>query len=224
MKSKAQRQIFLEGEGDSWLQRNEQIWTDNVNQWIKKDPLAPLIVNLPLPKGPEISVLEVGCGQGLRLAIMQKEFDWSVRGVDPSEQAIRAMNSKGIFGNVGTADKLPVEDGTIDLLVFGFCLYLCDRADLFKIASEADRVLKPQSWLSIIDFWSPHQVVNDYHHLAGVKSFKSDLPAIFSWHPSYLVMDHQIRHHESHSYTDDSQEWVSTTVLRKFDPSFVGSQ
>ena len=43
---------------------------------------------------------------------------------------------------MGTADKLPFEDQSVDILVYGFCLYLCDREDMFNIAAEANRVIK----------------------------------------------------------------------------------
>ena len=58
----------------------------------------------------------------------------------------------------GAADQLYFESQTFDFVVFGFCLYLCDRDDLFEIAKEAHRVLKPTGWLVIHDFFAepPH--------------------------------------------------------------------
>ena len=44
-------------------------------------------------------------------------------------------------------------DNFFDMIILGFCLYLCDRNKLFKIASEVDRVLKENSYLVIIDFY-----------------------------------------------------------------------
>ena len=41
---------------------------------------------------------------------------------------------------------------SVDLLIYGFCLYLCDRDYPFMIVAEAHRVLKPQAWLAILDF------------------------------------------------------------------------
>ena len=45
---------------------------------------------------------------------------------------------------IGTAEKLKFEDDKFDLIIFGFCLYLCDREDLIKIVDETNRVLKKQ--------------------------------------------------------------------------------
>ena len=213
----SQRQVFLEGEGDAWFQRNRQADADQVARWAKHDPLADLLENLPLPSGSEVSVFEVGCGQGLRLVRLNQLKGWSVAGLDPSEKAIAAVKAAGCQGFVGTAETLPLLDRSVDLLIYGFCLYLCDRNDLFRIAAEAHRVMKPQAWLAILDFWSPHQRINSYHHRSGIQSYKDNLPAMFSWHPSYVVTDHILRHHATRAYTDDLQEWVSATILRRCD-------
>jgi ubiquinone/menaquinone biosynthesis C-methylase UbiE len=214
MTTYSQRQVFLQGEGDAWFERNRQSDADQVAHWADQDPLAEMLENLPLPRGPEVSVLEVGCGQGLRLARLAQAKGWAVIGLDPSEKAIAEVNATGCTGLVGTAEALPLANRSVDLLIYGFCLYLCDRDDLFRIAAEAHRVLKPQAWIAILDFWSPHQSINPYHHYLGVHSFKDNLPAMFTWHPSYVITDHRLRHHVTRTYTDEPQEWVATTLIR----------
>ncbi|MBT66338.1 MAG: hypothetical protein CMN98_04260 [Synechococcus sp. NP17] len=194
MTSPSKRQLFLLGEGDTWFQRNRKTGAKDVAQWTENDQLVNVFANLPRPRGPEVSVLEVGCGHGLRLKSIQPNFGWSVAGVDPSALAVRSVTSAGLLGTVSTADALPAADSMIDLLIFGFCLCLCDRADLFKIAAEADRVMKLKSWLSILDFWSPHEKVNAYHHLDRVVNYESNLPGMFAWYPSYVATKHHVRH------------------------------
>jgi len=154
---------------------------------------------------------------------MRQEFGWQVAGVDPSSAAIDAVTAMGINAYVATADALPMPDASIDLLIYGFCLYLCDRIDLFKIAAEAHRVLKAEAWLVVLDFWAPCQRVNPYHHLSGVFSYKDDVSAMFAWHPSYVITDHRLRHHSTRAYTDDPQEWVATTILRRCDLNLSNS-
>lgn len=215
----SQKQVFLDGEGDAWFQRNYQSTAKQKESWCSYDPLADLLSELPLPRDVEVSVLEVGCGQGLRLQRMKQKFGWQVAGIDPSAAAVETVTSAGLEAHVATADSLPMPNSSVDLLIYGFCLYLCDRSDLFKIAAEAHRVLKPESWLAILDFWSPQQKANKYHHRPGVESFKDDLPSMFSWHPSYVMTDHRLRHHSTRAYTDDSQEWVAATILRRCDLS-----
>ena len=91
----SQRQVFLEGEGDAWFQRNCQSDADQIADWALRDPLVGFLENLPLPRGPETSVFEVGCGQGLRMAQLSSSKGWSVAGLDPSEKAIAAVTAAG---------------------------------------------------------------------------------------------------------------------------------
>ena len=213
----SQRQIFLDGEGDAWYERNCQSSPEQRKQWQRQDPLAQLLTELPMPRGSEVSALEVGCGQGLRLQWMHRKFGWQVAGVDPSSTAVEAVASMGLTAHVATADILPIPDASVDVLIYGFCLYLCDRSDLFKLAAEAHRVLKPESWLAIMDFWSPNQTITPYNHRSGILSYKDDYSTMFTWHPSYVIADHHLRHHTTRTYTDDPQEWVATTILRRCD-------
>ena len=209
-----QRDVFLSGEGDAWFQRNRR---DRPLAASTDDLLLPALLDLPLEKGLGTAVVEVGCGQGLRLHALAREKGWLVSGLDPSAEAVSAAAQLGVDARVGTAEQLPYASKSIDLLVFGFCLYLCDRDDLFQISAEAHRILKPSGFLAILDFWSPQQRKNPYHHRPGLQSFKANLPEMFLWHPAYVITDHRLRHHASHSHTDDVDEWVAATVIRKSD-------
>ena len=110
---------------------------------------------------------------------------------------------------------LPFEPGSFDVVIFGFCLYLCDREVLFKIAQETGRVLKKKSRLVMSDFFSPMPVSPGYHHKQGVYTFKMDDPKLFDRHPAYTCYSHQFNIYGQQGFTDDMQEWVSTSVLRK---------
>lgn len=217
MNKTTQRQIFLDGEGDAWFQRNLLKSSEQVEHWKAREPLGDLLAEIPLAMGEGVSVLEVGCGQGLRLEHLRNEKGWRVAGIDPSESAVQSVRALGIQAHVATADLLPAASQSVDLLIYDFCLYLCDRSDLFQIAAEAHRVLRPNSWLAIVDFWSPHERSNQYHHKPDVYSHKRNIPAMFDWHPSYVAVDHRLRHHANRSYTDDPNEWVAATILRRSD-------
>jgi SAM-dependent methyltransferase len=207
-----QRDVFLSGEGDAWFQRNRR---DQPLVSATDDPLLPALLDIPLEAGAGTSVVEVGCGQGLRLHTLAREKGWLVHGLDPSAEAVAAATELGVDARVGTAEQLPYASRSVDLLIFGFCLYLCDRDDLFQIAAEAHRVLKPSSWLAILDFWSPWPRSNPYCHRPGLQSYKSNLPEMFLWNPSYIITDHRVRHHGAGTHTDDVDELVAATVIRK---------
>ena len=210
-----QKDIFLQSEADEWFERNKQatskqLFTDDmVCKEIKK------IVGVKSSLGKTLKILEVGCGQGFRLSWLSKEYGCQVYGIEPSKKAVTEAVSRGVVAIQGTADFLPYENEVFDILIFGFCLYLCDQQDLFKIAHEADRVLKKDSWLIINDFYYPGTVTREYHHKSGVQSHKMDYRKLFEWHPAYICYSHQIERHGFHEYCDDPQEWVPVSTMRK---------
>lgn len=162
------------------------------------------------------SILEIGCGNGFRLEYISNSTGAKVFGLDPSPLAISDAKVRGIAAEVGTADKLPWPDASMDVVIFGFCLYLCDRDDLFKIASETDRVLRNPGWLVILDFHSRDQIIRPYKHSEGVNSYKMDYSKLFTWHPGYTTYSQRITGHTDRGkFVDDSNEWIATTTIRK---------
>jgi len=206
----SQKEVFLASEGDQWFRRNESAL--GAIDWLQ-DPVCKKIFALECSK--KLSLLEVGCGDGSRISCIAKQRGWDVFGIDPSQEAINKAISKGVNAAKSTADSLPFPDKKFDVVVFGFCLYLCDDNDLFKIAAEADRVMADSGWLLILDFDSQAPVYRDYHHLTGIKSRKMDYKNMFLWHPSYTLAEYQKFHHSDHSWTDDANHWVSVATLRK---------
>ena len=207
-----QKNIFLESEGNAWFERNAKLIASR--KLPESDSLLAEILNLPtLEKGTKI--LEIGCGEGGRLSWLRENCGFDCYGVEPSAQAVEVAKGRGIAAQQGTADHLPFDDNTFDVLTFGFCLYLCDREDLFRIACEADRVLKNPGWLLILDFYSPAPVIREYRHRPGIFSYKMDYRTLFMWNPSYENFIHKVRHHSEGGYTDDPKEWAATSVLRK---------
>ena len=208
-----QKEIFMQSEGDAWFMRNKE--TVASRKLPESDPILCEILEIH-PRLENMSVLEIGCGDGSRLAWLKKNINADCYGIDPSAKAVEAACAKGLNVFQGTADKLPFDDQTFDIVIFGFCLYVCDREDLFLIASEADRVLRFPGWLMIMDFYSPVSQAKNYHHRRGVDNHKMDYRALFIWHPDYECITQKVRHHIDAGYTDDQDEWTAVSVLRKF--------
>ena len=206
-----QKTVFLESEGNAWFKRNNQ--GNDISFDPKKDRLLPDLLELPLKSG--MKVLEIGCSSGYRLLWLQENLGLKCVGIEPSDQAVKIARDKGIEVYQATAESLPFEDTSFDLVIFGFCLYLCDRADLFRIAQEADRVLRNPGWLAILDFFSSTPFAHPYHHLEGISTYKMDYRTLFDWNPNYICMTHKVRHHVDNTYTDEVQEWVGLSILRK---------
>jgi len=212
MGDKKQKDTFLASEGDQWYLRNKE---NSDNYQPEDDRLLREILELKrhgIDGSPKL--LEIGCSASKRLLELQNN-DFEVYGIDPSKTAIEEASNFGINAMVGTADELPYDDGSFDMLVFGFCLYLCDRDDLFKIASEANRVLKRNGYILILDFYSESDTANAYHHLEGISSYKMDYRKLFEWHPSYSLVKQEIGSHHGFQRTDDKNEWIAISILRK---------
>lgn len=217
MKQK-QKDTFSHSEGDAYFERNHSAYDQR--NYSENDPVIQAIDqcldNLANDgSGLGLSLLEIGSGEGKRLQWLQDNRSIECFGVEPSTKAVELAVERGVKATKGTADNLPLENSKFDFVVFGFCLYLCDREDLFKIALEADRVLKEQGWLIIYDFFAGGQVVKPYHHLEGVRTYKMDYRKLWDWHPSYTCYAHQIFAHGTSRLCDDQDEWVATSILRK---------
>ena len=212
--SNMQKDKFLSGEGNNYFKRNFLDTNKEKMEWIKKDSLLPLLLDIPFEKD-KLNVLEIGFGQGLRLEELRKRRNWNFYGLDPSLESVNYGKNNGIDSYQGTADHLPFEDKTMDIIIYGFCLYVCDNEDLFKIAFEADRVLKKNGWIAITDFWSPMPKSNIYGYDKSMKSFKSNRHLMFDWHPYYEVITHKIFDFDTGCFTDDPDAKVSASLIRK---------
>lgn len=212
---KQQKEIFLASEADAWYERNHEAVA---RQDLTQDPICCAVMELaPItsPSGAPLSILEIGCGEGLRLSWLALRLGAKVHGIEPSAKAVAAAQARGVDARRGTADSLPFLDASFDFVLFGFCLYLCDSEDLFRVAAEADRVLKASSWLVVHDFFASAHTSRPYHHTAGVMSNKMDFRKLFDWHPAYTCYSHRLSAHGLSGFSDDPQEWVSTSILRK---------
>ncbi len=100
--------------------------------------------------------------------------------MDPSIQANTETLWRGIASDLSEFTK-----GSLDVIIYGFCLYLCDRDELFKIVSEGDSALKDGGYIIVHDFYacSPH--ARNYKHKEGIKSFKMNYASLWLGNPAY---------------------------------------
>ena len=199
-------------EGDEWYRRNREY---DPKSFLEEDPICKCLEDVSITINGIANVLEVGSSDGRRLKALKEKYNWNYKGVDPSKTAIEKGATNHIQLFEGSADKLPIESSSIDILIYGFCLYLCDREELFLISAEANRVSKNESWIIIHDFWANHDKSNEYHHKEGIRSYKTRPEEMFTWHESFTLMEEKIRNIDDGKYTDDQDKWVKTSVLRK---------
>lgn len=204
----AQRQAFLTGEGDCYFYRNTDTY------W------APTIYNDCLSMfgiKPE-RLLEIGCGTTRNLRKLHQDLGESTElyGIDPSAAAIQygMEQCPSLRLGVGTADVLAFEDNFFDVVIFGGCLYLCDRSVLFSIAAEADRVLRSGGYMIISDFLPPFPYRNVYAPKPGLFAYKMDYSRMFLWNPEYTLIG-RMPSVEQNAPTASADERWAISILSK---------
>ncbi|XP_071806057.1 putative methyltransferase DDB_G0268948 [Asterias amurensis] len=94
--------------------------------------------------------IDVGCGSGQMTRPLASHFE-KVIGVDVSESQLEAArqitNSPNVEYRIGVAEKLPAEDGTVDLVTSSQAVHWFDYGAFLK---EVHRVLRPHGSLAII--------------------------------------------------------------------------
>lgn len=196
-----QKDIFKKSEGDAWFERN-------AGHTKEVDKVTSKAIALK-PK----SVLEIGCSDGWRLSMIKNATGAKCMGIDPSSKAIEHGKSKytDITLATGTADDFSVEK--FDLIIFGFCLYLCDRQDLFQIATNCDNMLNDNGNIIIQDFKTPYAYCNQYSHYTGIKSYKMDYSKLFTWNPAYTLVNSEIIPHSDNDFSIDNR--VGIDIIHK---------
>lgn len=170
---------FLNGEGDQWHARN------------KDKPYSHLrngIIAASLSSEPK-SILEVGCGDGRYLADLQNLYDCKCVGLEPSDAAVTAGRKEypGVIFILGTASyRFLLKE--YDLVIYGFCLYLCDRSSLSHLVSVGHGALKNGGHLVIHDFDPDHPHRVPYHHMEGLFSYKQDHSKLWLANPAYSLV------------------------------------
>jgi ubiquinone/menaquinone biosynthesis C-methylase UbiE len=207
-----QRKKFLKSEGDNYFLRNEE---KLFKRDYSKDEIVLLLKN-KINKNKKYNILEIGCAAGDRLIFLKKKFpNCTFFGIDPSKKAINKNKNKNINLKVGSAEKLPYGDKKFDIIIFGFCLYLCDNEDLFKIGSEAFRTTKNKSFIIIKDYIQSKIKYNKYLNSKNIFSRKMDYLNMFIWHPNIKIISHKIIiEHENKKFSKKDSE-VSIVCLMK---------
>jgi len=208
-----QRDIFVSSEGNGWYSRN--ISALDRSSVLREGIITRIAANIST--ADHSTVAEIGCATGINLARLGQMRPIYGVGIDPSSKAIESGAAQ--YPNLrllqGTADKLPFEDASIDVLWFGFCLYLVDRSLISRVVAEADRVLKNGGLLVIHDFDPDFPRMRRYAHHNGLWSYKMNYSALFTANPAYVLIEKASFSHVDMQWTADPQERVGLWLCRK---------
>ena len=118
---------------------------------------------------------------------------------------------------MATADKIPFKKNSMDIIYYGFCLYLCDRIDYKKIYSNAQRVLKKNGYLIVYDFYSKNFIKKKYKHDNRIFSHKMDFRKIFCGQKKFVNISHNKYEYETGKIfkKNNKKDLVAISVMRK---------
>lgn len=162
--------------------------------------------------------MEIGACYGYNLDFIKNEIGGNVHGVEPSEAAVKYGNKK-YMGRVdlrhGTSDNLPYEDEKFDIVIMGFCMFWVDRKYLMRTVAEADRVLRENGYLVIIDFDTAIPYKRDNKHNSAAWTYKMNYVDLFLANPQYYLVDKRSFSHTGLLFSEDVQERIMFNVLYK---------
>jgi SAM-dependent methyltransferase len=99
-----------------------------------------------LVKSRSPAALNIGVGDGLLEERLLRQ-GWSVRSLDPTENAIKRLREKGIEGTVGRIEALPYKDSLFDVVFCSEVLEHLSDSELDRAIREIIRVLKVGGYL-----------------------------------------------------------------------------
>ncbi len=190
--------MFRTSEGDAWHERNKLVprFPDPVLDCIEACFIHPK------------SVVEIGCGTGWRLAEIEKKYNpRNCVGYEPSGKAIEERVFANVFQRTAIESLPFVRKRYYDLIIFGFCLYLVDREDLFTIVTAADSALQDKGHIIIHDFIPEYRHKQAYKHKVGMWSYKMDYSKLWLANPAYRGTHVQ--------HTEDGNDSIGVSILQK---------
>ena len=215
-----QKDIFLTGEGDNWYARNLD-YIQTTNNFVEISFLQEYLKNLPI----KFPFLEIGCGGGNRTIAISRALNCLGYGIDPSqraiEKAIESARKEGVGDSevvnfkIGTADHLDFGDNFFDFVYFGFCLYLIDRNLIEVVVREANRVLKHNGYLAILDFHSEIPRGNPYKHDLRITSYKDDYSSYFEKLNYSRVAHLSLLESGELGFSSDPDKQIAFSLLKK---------
>ncbi len=167
------------------------------------------------PTGDAIDVADVGAGTGKMTGVLLG-LGYQVASIEPDEGMLSLLTRKfpQAIAFVGTAERLPLPDASVDAVVVAHAFHWVDKALAFV---EIARVLRPGGWLGVVwndrdetDEWMP-QISRAWRERAETvgASFEHAVPE----HPRFGPVE---RYQSRHSQELDEDALVALTASRSY--------
>lgn len=117
----------------------------------KLNPCPPDVVFRLLPSlGPDIRLLDLGCGRGTTLSWLASHTPWSLWGADPDLDSCTAPPDRVTLVQAA-AEHLPFADGSFDIVMMECVFSLCQPQ---QTLSQLRRILRPGGLVVLSDLFS----------------------------------------------------------------------
>lgn len=139
-----------------------------------------------LPPGGAARCLDVACGTGdLALLLRERYPGAAVTGLDLTESMLALARRRAEGRNIeyleGDMGRLPVGDGSVDILTGGYALR--NAPDLPAFLREVVRALRPGGTAAFLDFSRPASPARAALHLAALRAWGGAWGLLFHGNP-----------------------------------------
>jgi SAM-dependent methyltransferase len=214
-----QKKIFKESEANNYHERNK-----DKNHEVQVSYDLEILVETLKPFSKDImSILELGCANGIKLAYLVKHFDAIGYGVDLSSSALedaRMRYPELNFEHAG-ADERIFHKNSMDLVYLGFFLYVLDREDVYTTMANVDYYLNNSGFVAILDFDYGINAKFPYAHNKDITTYKSDYAKIFLSSGHYHLVSKTSFQHDSRIFSIDPNLRISLSILFKNQNSYI---
>jgi len=176
--------------------------------------ISPIIRRMLGLDEPVPLAVDIGSGTGISTMALAP-LAVQVIGVEPSLSMLeRAAAAPNVTYRRGSAEALPLENESCDLVSVGSALHWFDRQ---RFLGEASRVAKPEAWLVVHDHWFAGQMEGEARFEDWIKaSYLQRYPPPErdrSWRPPADLGEwrHVRWERYDHSITFDAEHWPTTS-------------
>lgn len=219
------KELVLESEGDAWFERNKSYIENQENtEWNVAEGcrlFSDILYNMKYFRGGVENVLEIGSSFGYNLMYLEQKYPWKYTGIEPSAKAVEYGNKlaeeKGLNISLvrGTADELPFEDDSFDIVMLGFCMYNLDRRYIYKAIGEIDRIVRKNGLVAVWDFDTRIPYKRENIHSQYLPTYKFDVTNLFCGNPQYTLIEKRSFSHMGAFFCSDMQERCALNVFYK---------
>lgn len=163
---------------------------------MRHEKVVEIIDSLKLDKENSF-IVDNGCGWG-QICEMLKERGYSYHGFEPTPERVEYCNKRGLDVSVSALPRIPLDDNSVNVLVFTEVLEHLENIDYDITFMEINRVLKSGGHV-IITVPENKESLYDYHH-KRIVTYKDILMRLKEYTPILRTTTYRDKGYEKYKY------------------------